>query len=370
MKMKNSWHAPEVQAVGEPAQRRRVVPGRPGEREHETRDQDHQERREGEHTEDVDPRRDVCGLPIRQQLVRRKLRHPRPAQPGRPHGRHVGPSSRGLHGRPRSRSSLVPVLRERNHDGQHEQHDHHQDHDEVRHEIDSHPTPRTQRHHPNQPTRSPSPREPPPGRGHPDVSRFTITIAPQPTPIRRLGRRDRPTRRHDAARERVQEVAAGNRSRTRTAAAPYRCRRPPAPSEPLHRLTCSDGTWRPSVPLRSFRPRTPRVPLWATRCALPTGTQWARRPRTSAPGVVPSGGHRVRGRRRDRVPAAMRSPGSGVTVSATESPRNRQTCPRRGPVTVGGLRARGRIGARPSRCSTRSTSRPPAPCRWSCRCPR
>ena len=83
MKTKNSWTLQKCRLlVNRPSDEVWYQAG-PAKASTETGRDDDQERGQREHAEDVDPGRHVRGLPIRQQLVRRELAQPRPAQAAR-----------------------------------------------------------------------------------------------------------------------------------------------------------------------------------------------------------------------------------------------------------------------------------------------
>ena len=77
--------APQVQAVDEVADRRHVPPLRALEGQDHAGDEHDDQRGEGRDTEDVDPGRDVGGLPVGQQPLGRERGHGPVAQPRGPH---------------------------------------------------------------------------------------------------------------------------------------------------------------------------------------------------------------------------------------------------------------------------------------------
>ena len=77
--------APQVNAVEEVADRVGVPPVGAAERDRESADDRHAERRERGHAEHVHPGRDVRRLAVRQQLLRRQYAERPAACPGRPH---------------------------------------------------------------------------------------------------------------------------------------------------------------------------------------------------------------------------------------------------------------------------------------------
>src|ERR1700730_1043743 len=77
-------HRPEVEAVEEPAQARVMPPLRAHERKYDAAHDDPDQGRDGDNTEDVDPRADVVGLSVWQQMVHREVAVDGPAKPQGP----------------------------------------------------------------------------------------------------------------------------------------------------------------------------------------------------------------------------------------------------------------------------------------------
>src|SRR5215468_6310183 len=80
-----------MDAVEEPADARDVPPGRPLEAEDHSRADDHDQCRDRRYAKDIDPRGDVDGLAIGEQLLRWQRPNRTPADPS-------GPAPRGLLG--------------------------------------------------------------------------------------------------------------------------------------------------------------------------------------------------------------------------------------------------------------------------------
>jgi hypothetical protein len=130
--------APQVKAVEEMAHRVRMPPVDPADRDGEPGDDRHSQRGEAGHAEHVDPRGDVRGLAVGQQLARRHQAQCPPAQPRRPHVlvlvlAQVGPA--GLPGNARERTGIrarrqvclrrVGVALGERQDQRHAENDHH-----------------------------------------------------------------------------------------------------------------------------------------------------------------------------------------------------------------------------------------------------
>ncbi len=136
------FDAPQVKAVEEMSHRVGVPPVGAPDGDGEAGHDHHRQGGQGGHPEDVDPRGDVGGLAVGEQLAGWQVTQGHPAQPRRPHGgvdvaacveglgRNV-PSVASILFRGGGRSGASPVARERDDQGSAKDHDHHGDQHKI-----------------------------------------------------------------------------------------------------------------------------------------------------------------------------------------------------------------------------------------------